>query len=83
MNLTTTNVYELCNKNQWFTHGTNTQYEKMFDYVSENNIKASDTDKISKLATMIWICSDDEFTEESIYNALYKKALENKGVYVD
>lgn len=83
MNLTTTNVYELCNKNQWFTHGTNTQYEKMFDYVSVNNIKASDTDKISKLATMIWICSDEEFTEESIYNALYKKALENKGVYVD
>lgn len=83
MKLTTMDVYELCNKNQWFTHGTTTQYEKMFDYVAENDIKASDTDKISKLATMIWICSDDEFTEESIYNALYKKALENKGVYVD
>lgn len=83
MKLTTMNVYELCNKNQWFTCGTNSQYEKMFDYVREENIKASDTDKIRKLATIIWICSDDEITEDEIYNALYKQALENKGVYID
>ena len=82
MKLTTMDVYGLCNKYQWFTCGSINQYEKMFDYVRDNEIFASSTDKISKLATMIWICSDG-FGEEEIYNALYKKALENKGVYLD
>ena len=81
MKLTTMDVYGLCNKHQWFTCGTNRQYEKMFDYVNDEEIFASSTDKIRKLATMIWICSDG-FSEEEIYNALYKKALENKGVYL-
>lgn len=82
MKLTTMDVYGLCNKHQWFTCGDNRQYEKMFDYVRDNEIFASSTDKISKLATMIWICSND-FSEEEIYNELYKKALEKKGVYLD
>ena len=82
MKLTTTDVYELCNKHQWFTCGDIRQYEKMFDYVREHEIYASSTDKISKLSTMIWICSNG-FSEEEIYDALYKKALENKGVYFD
>lgn len=82
MELTTMDVYGLCNKHQWFTCGTNRQYEKMFDYVREEKIVASATDKIRKLATIIWICSND-FSEEEIYNELYKKALENKGVYID
>lgn len=82
MKLTTMDVYGLCNKHQWFTCGSVNQYEKMFDYVRDNEIFASSTDKISKLATMIWICSNG-FSEEEIYNALYKKALENKGVYLD
>lgn len=80
MYLTVMNVYELCNKHQWFTCGTTTQYEKMFDYIREEKIKASDTYKIRKVAIMIWICSDEGFTEDDIYYELYKKALANKGV---
>ena len=77
MKLTTMDVYGLCNKYQWFTSGTNRQYEKMFDYVNDAEISASSTDKLRKLATMIWICSND-FSEEEIYDALYKKALVNE-----
>ena len=55
MELTIMNVYGLCNRHQWFTCGTNRQYEKMFDYVRENNIKATDTEKLKKVATMIWL----------------------------
>lgn len=72
MELTIMNVYGLCNRHQWFTCGTNRQYEKMFDYVRENNIKATDTEKLKKVATMIWLCSDDNFTEEEIYEELKK-----------
>ena len=72
MELTTMDVYGLCNRYQWFTHGTNEQYEKMFDYVCKNHIKASNTDKLEKVATMIWICSADNFTEEEIYEELKK-----------
>lgn len=77
MELTVMNVYELCNKYQWFTHGTNTQYERMFDFVRENRITAGNVEKLQKLATMIWICSSEDFTEDSIYNVLYEKALNN------
>ena len=82
MKLSTMDVYELCNKHQWFTSGDSRQYEKMFDYVRDQEIFASSTDKIRKLTTMIWICSN-EISEEEIYNALYRKALEKKGVYLD
>lgn len=46
-------VYRLCNKHQWFTDGSNTQYDKMFRMVDE---KAP----IEEIATVIWLCSDEE-----------------------
>ena len=43
---------ELCIKNNWFTCGTNTQYERLFQ---------ANTDRMSAeaIATIIWICSDN------------------------
>ena len=45
----------LCIKNQWFTQGTNRQYEKLF-YM--NDQKAP----IEQIATVIWLCSDADAT---------------------
>ncbi len=79
MKLTTMDVYELCNKHQWFTNGDNEQYERMFQIVSDNDIYAADTDILRKLATIIWICSNPRFTEQSIFKHLYNRCLEKKG----
>ena len=70
LTLTTDVVYGLCNKNQWFTCGSIRQYEKMFDYVRSECINVTDIKKIKKLATMIWICSADDFSEEGIFTEL-------------
>lgn len=43
----------LCIKNHWFTCGTTHQYEKFFKM---NEQGAS----IEQLATVIWLCSDEE-----------------------
>lgn len=81
--LTTMDIYELCNKNQWFTCGTTTQYEKMFDYVREAEINSlMISDKIRKLSTIIWICSDDNFTEEEIFKAIRQKFADKNGLYI-
>lgn len=80
MELNARDIYQLCNQKQWFTCGTVRQYDMMFDFVREANICASDTEKIQKLATMIWICSDDK-SEEEIFNAIYEKALEKQTEY--
>lgn len=45
----------LCIKNNWFTNGTNSQYEKLFEM---NNQLAP----IEQIATVIWLCSDLETT---------------------
>lgn len=42
----------LCIKKNWFTGGTNEQYEKLF-YANENGCP------IEEIATIIWLCSDD------------------------
>ncbi len=41
----------LCIKNNWFTCGTNSQYEKLFQ-LNEENAPAQD------LALVIWVCSE-------------------------
>lgn len=46
---------QLCISNQWFTQGTNRQYEKLFDM---NDQSAS----IEQIATVIWLCSDSVVT---------------------
>ena len=42
----------LCIRKNWFTCGTNEQYEKLF-YANESGCP------IEELATIIWLCSDD------------------------
>lgn len=43
----------LCIRKQWFTCGTNEQYEKLF-YANEMGCP------IEEIATIIWLCSDSE-----------------------
>ena len=43
----------LCIRKNWFTCGTNSQYDKLF-YANENGCP------IEEVATIIWLCSDDE-----------------------
>ena len=53
---TVTNTWDLrnlCIRKDYFTCGTNSQYEKMF-YMNENGAT------IDEIATVIWLCSDDE-----------------------
>lgn len=49
-------LYEACNRNGWFTNGTNYQYERLF----EANRAGKST---AELAGMIWLCSDVEEIE--------------------
>lgn len=44
---------QLCIKNNWFTSGSNEQYEKLF-YANENGCP------IKEIATIIWLCSNEE-----------------------
>lgn len=46
------NLRSLCIKNNWFTCGTNRQYEKLF-YANEHGCP------VEEIATIIWLCSDD------------------------
>lgn len=52
-------IRELCIKNNWFTCGDNSQYEKMFERV---RAKA----EIDEIATIIWIYSENVTKEEII-----------------
>lgn len=64
MNITmsTMQIRELCIKNDWFTCGDNSQYERLFERV---RAKAA----IEEIATIIWICSEN-VTKEEILNKL-------------
>lgn len=63
-------IYELCVKNNYFTCGCNNAYEKMFSMVEQGK-------PINEIATVIWVCSSNEFTLKSIYEnvkeTLYKE----------
>lgn len=58
-----TEIRSLCIKKDWFTNGTNTQYERMFDRVRDG----ADIDEI---ATIIWVCSENVTKEEIIKELL-------------
>lgn len=47
------NLRSLCIRKNWFTCGTNEQYEKLF-YANEHGCP------IEEIATIIWLCSDSE-----------------------
>lgn len=51
----------LCIKHQWFTHGSNFQYDKMFELVGAME-QAGKTDT-HLLATVIWLCSEQPRAE--------------------
>ena len=48
----------LCIRKNWFTEGTNAQYEKLF-YANEHGCP------IEEIATIIWLCTDcEEYVNE-------------------
>jgi hypothetical protein len=59
---TVSEVRSLCIKNDWFTCGSNSQYERMFK-------KVRDGADVEEVATIIWICSEN-VTKEEIINQL-------------
>jgi hypothetical protein len=58
-----TEIRSLCIKKDWFTNGTITQYERMFDRVRDG----ADIDEI---ATIIWVCSENATKEEIVKELL-------------
>lgn len=54
-------LYRMCNNNNWFTCGDNSQYNKLFELNREGA-------SIEELALVIYICSD--CSRESILNKL-------------
>ena len=65
-------IRALCIQEHWFYHGGETQYNKMFELLKQNDFKAS--------AIAIWLCSDTELSieqiEEKIINELYEAVAE-------
>ena len=53
LELSTYDIRSLCIQNNWFTHGTNEQYERLF------NMAESGAD-VHTLAAIIWTCSDPD-----------------------
>ena len=60
-------MYSLCNRYQWFTCGTCSQYEKLFDMVREG-WRAKD------LALVIYICSEG-YSEKQILSVLKREGF--------
>ena len=59
MKIDKSDAYYLYNKYDWFTGGTNEQYEKMFSIVPECHT-------YSDLAELIWLCTPDSTIEDII-----------------
>lgn len=57
MTLNRYTLYRLCNDNNYFTCGDNTQYDKLFERNKQNASK-------KELALIIWICSENVSLEE-------------------
>lgn len=53
MNISNERLRNLCIKHQWFTEGTNGQYEKLF-YANAHGAP------LEEIVSMIWMCSDIE-----------------------
>lgn len=61
-------VYDLCKDHDWFTDGTNAQYDKLFYMIKTGA-------SIEEIATVIWICSNEEkHTRREILAILKKEA---------
>lgn len=57
---------KLCINQNWFTSGDSVQYEKLF-YANENGFT------IKEIATIIWICSSDDWNKQDILSILKKE----------
>lgn len=60
---------DLCIENEWFTCGDCEQYSKLF-YANENGAT------IAEIATIIWLCSDENVRRSDILNELKKARKE-------
>lgn len=58
----TNKLRELCVKKNWFTAGSNEQYEKLFQRQREGA-------SLEELAIIVWVCSED-CTKDEIYDAM-------------
>lgn len=67
-------MYSLCNRKQYFTHGSNEQYDKFFKMVGE---KAP----LDSIARVLWVCSDDKFSFNECYKDCYDNLMAVKEVY--
>lgn len=62
---TTWRLRDLCIDNNWFTCGSIGQYEKLF-YANENGCP------IEEIATIIWVCSDEECRRADVLDILVR-----------
>lgn len=53
------NLRQLCIRHDWFTCGSNEQYEKLF-YANEHGCP------LEEIATIIWLCTDDSWCRRDI-----------------
>lgn len=58
----TSKLRELCVKKNWFTAGSNEQYEKLFQRQREGA-------NLEELAIIVWVCSED-CTKDEIYDTM-------------
>lgn len=65
----TSELRELCIKNNWFTGGTCSQYEKLFE-LNQKPVNVKD------IALVIWLCSN-----EADMNEIHNKLVEAKDAY--
>lgn len=56
-------LYELCNRNRYFTCGSNEAYKKMFELGTQGA-------SVNMIAAIIWACSDDDAQLSTIMEQL-------------
>lgn len=64
--ITVERLKELCIENNWFTRGSDEQFDKLL-YANENGCP------IEEIATIIWLCSDDKWCRRDILFVLNKE----------
>ncbi len=61
-------MYDCCVRHNFFTRGSNDQYQDMFDMVDDPNVS------IVELASVVWICSEG-YTRDEVLNILRKEII--------
>ena len=68
-NLDTEKLRNLCIRHHWFEHGTNLQYDRLFQFNSQGA-------SLHELALIIWVCSDDSV--ENIERTIFEEVKKNQ-----